>query len=72
MPRLCALWYNRTMPSQNVLIPSKRDLGFRRELAYLYARRDALDKLIASLEAYGRYQPKTQVLPVKSRRDACA
>ena len=68
----CNVWYNCTMSVGKRPFSQKRALEFRRELAYLYARREAVDKAIASLEAYGRYQPKTEILTAKSRRNVCS
>lgn len=44
-----------TMPDDKAATPPRYS-DFRRELQYLYARKDAIDALIESLEEYERYR----------------
>ena len=44
-----------TVPRKNPVKVQARE-NYRRELAHLYARRSAIDTLIASLEIYDRYR----------------
>ena len=68
----CKLWYKRTMAwLDKTLLSRVKSLEFRRELQYLYSRRDAIDALIQSLQAYERYQPKSATT-IKPRKNACA
>jgi hypothetical protein len=59
------------MELDKALASREKPLVFRRELQYLYARREAIDLLIDSLQSYERYQPKPAQL-LRPRKPACA
>jgi hypothetical protein len=44
--------------------------NYQRELEYLYARRSAIDSVIASLEAYDRYRATTPTSGHGQRKSA--
>ena len=54
------LWYCYTMHGKKLVLQLAPMREFRRELAYLYAKRSSVDELIRSLREYERYQSKRE------------